>query len=321
MRPLSALQGGEGQGEVGRPFGPHRAGRGCTVRKLLNPRLAFEPCPDHPQRSVSAWESINGCEIHPRRDRRRRNLHRSPGFRDRRRHRRGRRPQREDRHHPRRLRGRRVRRHGEGGRRGGLGGLPRPRHDGGHQRADRAHRRQGRPHHDAGVSRHAGDRARQPARLLQPALSKARALRAAQPAPRAARPHRLPRAGDAPRRSLTAAGDRRGFSGRRRGGGRHLLHPRLREPRARASRSRRAQPALAGGLRHLIPPDHARVARIRAHQHCRALGLCAAGGGALPPAPRRRPRRARLRRRPLHHAVQLRRGFRRHRLAHPHHDG
>ena len=39
------------------------------------------------------------------------------------------------------------------------------------------------PHHDAGVSRHAGDRARQPAGLLQPALPKARALRAAQPAP------------------------------------------------------------------------------------------------------------------------------------------
>ena len=236
-------------------------------------------------------------------------------------HRRGRRPQREDRHHPGRLRGRGVRRHGEGGRRGGNGGLPRPRHDSGHQRADGAHRRQGRPHHDGGFPRHAGDRARQPARFLQSALPEARALRAAQPASRAPRPHRLPRAGDAPPGPHAAAGYRRRLSGGRRGGGRNLLHSRLRQPRSRAGGAGRVEPALAGGLGHLLPPDHTRMARIRAHQHRRALGLRAAGGGALPAAPRRRLGGAWLRRRALHHAVQLRRRFRRHGLAHPHHDG
>ncbi len=74
------------------------------------------------------------------------------------------------------------------------GRFPGPWHHGRHQRADRTQGRQGRADHHRGLSRHARDRARQPAGFLQPALRKARALRAALSAARAAGPDRLSRA-------------------------------------------------------------------------------------------------------------------------------
>ncbi len=58
------------------------------------------------------------------------------------------------------------------------------------------------------------------------------------------------------------------------------------------------------------PPDHPRMARIRAHQHRRPVGLCAAGRRALSAAARRAvwPVSGAARA-ALHHAVQLRRGL------------
>ena len=56
--------------------------------------------------------------------------------------------------------------------------------------------------------------------------------------------------------------------------------------------SRRRSPkcsAVAGRLGRRLAPDHARMARIRAHQHRRALGLCAADRRALSDAPAQRP--------------------------------
>ena len=51
--------------------------------------------------------------------------------------------------------------------------------------------------------------------------------------------------------------------------------------------------ALAGGLRRRVAPDHARVARVRAHEHRRSLGVRPAGRRALPDPARRRRARAR----------------------------
>ena len=192
---------------------------------------------------------------------------------------------------------------------------------GSHQRADRAHRRQGRPHHDAGVSRHAGDRARQPAGLLQSALSKARALRAAQPAPRAAGPHRLSRAGDAPHRSLAACRRSSRFRAEAWRRSRSALSTPTRTPRT----SRRRSPSWRGSGR-MSPPSHP--------TRSRASGV----NTSAPALPCSRPMCSRWRSATSSastsaspsaasaaalYIMQSNWGvaFRRHRLAHPHHDG
>ena len=81
--------------------------------------------------------------------------------------------------------------------------LPRPRHDRRHQRADGAQGRHDRPDHHRGLPRLARDRARQPARLLQPLLRQAGAVRAAPPAARGAGPARADRAPSARRSTST----------------------------------------------------------------------------------------------------------------------
>ena len=70
-----------------------------------------------------------------------------------------------------------------------------PRDDRRDQRADRAQGRHDRADHDRGLPRLARDRAGQPARLLQPALRQAPAVRAAPPAARGSGPARPPTAG------------------------------------------------------------------------------------------------------------------------------
>ena len=147
--------------------------------------------------------------------------------------------------------------------------LPRARHDGRHQRADRAQGRQDRADHDRGLPRLAGDRARQPAGLLQPPLREAGAVRAALSAPRGAGPLAPRRARAQAARPVRSAGDPRRFPGRRRRGDRDLPAARLRRPCARAGGARRGPRALAGGLGRRLAPDHARVARVRADEHGR----------------------------------------------------
>ena len=55
----------------------------------------------------------------------------------------------------------------------------------------------------------------------------------------------------------------------------------------RAGGARRGAEAVAGRLGRLLAPDHPRMARIRAHQHRGAVGLCAADRRALSVAPAR----------------------------------
>ncbi len=144
--------------------------------------------------------------------------------------------------------------------------LPRPRHDRRHQRAHRAQgRRHGADHH-RGVPRLAGDRARQPARLLQPLLRASR-RRSCRAALRREVPGRLRQDGAerAPLDLERAAGDPRRLPRRGRRGGRDLPAALLREPGARAGRARARARAVAGGQRRRLAPDHARVARVRAH--------------------------------------------------------
>ena len=188
--------------------------------------------------------------------------------------------------------------------------LSRPRHDRRHQRSHRAQGGEGRTDHHRGVPRHAGDRPRQPARPVQPSLPQTAALRAALPAPRAAGPDELPRRGDAAARPVPTGGDRRGFPCRRRAGGGDLLPALLRQPGARTRRRSGGAAPLARGVRGVVAPHRARVARIRTYQHHGALRLRAAHGRALPASPERRPRRPGFRGQSLRHAVQ-----RRHRLA------
>ena len=85
---------------------------------------------------------------------------------------------------------------------------------------------------------------------------------------------RRPGAGAA--RSLRPALDRRGLPRRRRRGGRHLPASRLRRSEPRGGGARGRPGALAGGLRRRVAPDHARVARVRAHEHRRPVGVRAA---------------------------------------------
>ena len=118
-------------------------------------------------------------------------------------------------------------------------------------------------------------------------------VRAALPAPRGAGPPHPRRRRAAAARPRRPAGDPRRLPRRGRRGGRDLPPPLLRRPEPRAGGARRGARALAGGLGRRLAPDHPRVARVRAHEHRRPLGLRPAGRRALPqPARRRRPRRA-----------------------------
>ena len=154
------------------------------------------------------------------------------------------------------------------------------------------------------------DRPRQPAGHVQPALPQAGAVRAAAAALRGARARSTADgAVVAPldrRRRSTPIADR--CAARRRRGDRGLLPPLLRQPGARArapaTGSRRGCPdvAITVSSRH-----HARVARVRAHEHRGAQRLRAAGRGPLPRAISRSAPRARgLRARAVRHAVERR---------------
>ena len=104
-----------------------------------------------------------------------------------------------------------------------------------HQRADRAQGRQDRADHHRGLPRLPGDRPRQPARLLQPALRQAGAVRAPPPAPRGAGPAGADGQRARAARPRRAARDPRRLPvGGRRGGG-DLPAPLLREPGPRAA--------------------------------------------------------------------------------------
>ena len=152
------------------------------------------------------------------------------------------------------------------------------------QRADRAQGREDRADHDRGLPRLARDRARQPARLLQPRTTRSqppfvpRYLRREVPGP-----HRARRARARAARPRRAAGDRRRTSAptasRRSRSACSTPTPNPRHEQAVLARGARA---LARGLGRRLAPDHARVARVRAHQHGRPVGLRAAGRRALP---------------------------------------
>ena len=212
-------------------------------------------------------------------------------------------------HHAAEFRGGRAQRPGEGRRRSEIGRFPRPRHDRGHQRADRAQGRQGRADHDRRLSRHAGDRARQPARLLQPALREAEALRAALPAPRGA--GRISYRG-AELKPLDLSGLPAILDDFRKEGVEAVavcfLHSYANTSHEQAALAevQRLWPDVSVVV---LAPDHPRVARIRALQHRRAVGLCPADRRALSVAAAQRPEGAGLRQEPLHHAVELRRRF------------
>ena len=175
--------------------------------------------------------------------------------------------------------------------------------------------------HDRGLPRLARDRAGQPARLLQLALREAAAVRAALPPARGAGTTRTDGRGAPAARPLRPARDPRRLPRGRRRGGRDLPAPLLREPRARAGRARARARALAGGVRRRVAPDQPRVARVRADEHRRPLGLRPAGGRALPRPARRGARARRLRRAALRHAVELWRRLGREDEGDPDHDG
>ena len=99
------------------------------------------------------------------------------------------------------------------------------------------------------------------------------------------------------------------FRKERRRGDRHLLPAFLRQYEPRAGGAGRGAEVVARRFGGLLAPDHPRMARIRALQHRRAVGLCAADRRALSVAPARRAQGEGLRQEPLHHAVELRRRF------------
>ena len=162
--------------------------------------------------------------------------------------------------------------------------LPRPRHDGRHQRADRAQGRRDGADHDRGLPRRRSRsraatgptsstciyekptpfvprylRREVPGRLDATTASERKPLDLSRPA---GDPRRLPRP-RASRRSRSAS-----------------CTP---TPTRRTSRrcSPSVQRAVAGGVGRRLAPDHPRVARVRAHQHRRAVGLCPADRRAL----------------------------------------
>ena len=139
-----------------------------------------------------------------------------------------------------------------------------------HQRARRAQGREDRAHHDGG-SRLDRDRARQPAGLLQPPLRQAAAVRAALPAARGAGTTRADRrrapaarSPACPQSSATSAP-----TGSRRSRSACSTPTRTRRTRRPCSRvrepGRRSRPSLA--------PDQSRVARVRADEHRRPVGV------------------------------------------------
>ena len=165
--------------------------------------------------------------------------------------------------------------------------LPRAWHDGRHQRDHRAQGRQDGADHDRGLPRLARDRARQPARLLQPRTtrSRRRSCRATCAARCRAASRTTASSGGrststgCPRSSTTSSAD--GVEAV----AICLLHAYANPAHEQAVLAQAAR-ALARGLGGRLAPDHPRVARVRAHQHDGALGLRAAGRRALPDAAR-----------------------------------
>ena len=154
---------------------------------------------------------------------------------------------------------------------------------------DRAQGREDGADHDRGLPRLARDRARQPAGLLQPTLREAAAVRAALSPPRGAGPDRRT-TGEERRaaRPVRPAGDPRRLP-RRRASRRSRSASSTPTPTRRTSRrcSREVRELWPEVVGRRLAPDHPRVARVRADQHDRALGLRAADRRALPRPARR----------------------------------
>ena len=157
------------------------------------------------------------------------------------------------------------------------------RHHDRHQRGDRAARRALRADHHARFSRRARTRPPRPAAHVWPDRH---------PAP--ADPARLPLGGrrtarpsaaraDAARRGRACASWPRALAGRERRRRRGLASALLRQPGARGARPRhpaRGQPGLGG---RDLERRHARILRVRAHQHGGRAGLSAAAGRRATP--------------------------------------
>ena len=189
---------------------------------------------------------------------------------------------------------------------------------------DRAQGRQDRADHDRGLPRLARDRARQPARLLQPALREAGAVRAALPAARGARAAR-PRRARSARRSTSPACPRSSTTSAPEGVEAVaicLLHS-YAEPAPRAGRARRA--CASSGRRSRSSRRTRSRREWREYERTSTAVLSAyvqPVGRALPAAgsPTGSSER-RLRRPALRHAVELRRRLGREDQGDPDHDG